>query len=356
MPRARRLWRWLRVAAVLTIFFLILDAARDSDLLSSPSNTHHESNPDICRPHGWKPFRPSSPNSPRRKVYDLMMINTELDWLEIRLNTTFSEVDYFILVEASRTFTGLSKPLTLKANLPSFAPYASKIIYHEIQYPSDFHPRSTWDMEDHQRNAMLTQVFPTLTGPQTPNLGDVLVVSDVDEIPRPSTFALLRACAFPRRLTLRSRFYYYSFQWLHRGPEWPHPQATYYQGPSRTLLPNDLRIADGGMWPFREWEKGELKNASWHCSSCFETVGELLNKMASFSHVSMNAERFKERGRILEKRYVEGAEPRALRDPVERRIEAVLVLRGDTDGGHKEQPDGELEVGNLISIRGLFVL
>ena len=129
---------------------------------------------------------------------------------------------------------------------------------------------------------------------------DVLVVSDVDEILRPSTLRTLRACAFPRRLTLASRFYYYSFQWLHRGPEWPHPQATYYQGLKNTLLPNDLRIADGGMWPFREWEKGTMANASWHCSSCFATVGELLGKMASGvcgSGVSSNTSTVRPRAR-----------------------------------------------------------
>ncbi|KAK4234999.1 glycosyltransferase [Achaetomium macrosporum] len=299
--QSRRLWRWIQVAAVFGIFWLVLNVARDSDsAVPATRSSAADGQPDVCRPHGWKPFRPKSPGRPR-KVYDLMMINSELDMLEVRLNTTFDAVDYFVLVEGRKTFTNLDKPLVLKQNLSKFAPYRSKIIYHEIEYPPNFKPRRTWDMEDLQRNAMLTQVFPRLRGAQAPQLGDVIVVSDVDEIPRPSTLALLRACHFPRRLTLRSRFYYYSFQWLHRGPEWPHPQATYYQGERRTLLPNDLRIADGGMWPFREWEKGELANASWHCSSCFETMDELLGKMASFSHTEMNKEKYRARDRIVDR-------------------------------------------------------
>jgi beta-1,4-mannosyl-glycoprotein beta-1,4-N-acetylglucosaminyltransferase len=303
--RTRQLWRWIRVVAVFAIVWLVLSVARDnsdsfSGTTSWSTSLHDDPDNDICRPHGWKPFRPKDPSKPR-KVYDLMMINTELDHLEIRLNTTWSEVDYFVLVESRKTFTSLDKPLTLKNNLSKFLPYHPKIIYHEIEYPPGFKPRTPWDMEDLQRNAMLTQVFPLLRGAQAPQLGDVLVVSDVDEIPRPETLRLLRSCHFPRRLTLYSRFYYYSFQWLHRGPEWPHPQATYYQGLRKTLRPNDLRIADGGMWPFREWEKGSVKNASWHCSSCFETMGELLGKMAAFSHTSMNAERFRERRRIAER-------------------------------------------------------
>ncbi|KAK4139745.1 glycosyltransferase [Dichotomopilus funicola] len=309
--RTRHLWRWARAVAVFALVWLVLITAhRDDGSLNpfSPSTwtTSHDTDPllnNLCRSHGWQPYRPSSSSSarpPRRKVYDLMMINTELDHLEIRLNTTWHEVDYYILVESRQTFTSRPKPLTLLNNYSLFAPYHSKMIYHEIQYPPHFRPRTPWDMEDLQRNSMLTQVFPLLTGDAAPNKGDVLVVSDVDEIPRPSTLRTLRACAFPRRLTLASRFYYYSFQWLHRGPEWPHPQATYYQGLHNTLRPNDLRIADGGMWPFREWEKGTMANASWHCSSCFATVGELLGKMASFSHTSMNQERYRDAGRIVE--------------------------------------------------------
>lgn len=302
--RTRQLWRWIRVAAVLGIIWLVLSVAHgngnDSNPLAPTTWASPDDNPlDICRQYGWKPFRPKDPSKPR-KVYDLMMFNTELDHLEIRLNSTWDEVDYFVIVEGSKTFTNHAKPLTLKRYLPDFKPYHSKIIYHEIEYPPNFKPRTTWDMEDLQRNSMLTQVFPHLSGRQAPQHGDVLVVSDVDEVPRPETFRTLRACAFPRRLTLSSRFYYYSFQWLHRGPEWPHPQATFYQGMLKTLRPNDLRIADGGMWPFREWEKGVLRNASWHCSSCFETVGELLGKMAAFSHTSMNAKKFRDERRIVD--------------------------------------------------------
>ncbi len=343
----RQLWRGLRVVAVFVVVWLVLRASTTTVSLSSAatlipiwpsrgsgsgsgsgnSSAHQgqANDADLCRPHGWAPFRPASPDHPR-KVYDLLMFNTELDHLEIRLNTTFSEVDYFVLVESPKTFTGLDKPLTLKANLARFRAYLPKIIYHEITYPPGFSPRTPWDMEDHQRNAMLTQVFPRLRGHQAPHPGDVLVVSDVDEMPRPETLRTLRACAFPRRLTLASRFYYYSFQWLHRGPEWPHPQATYYQGlpntntttsggllhtltnlpflrgrPGTTLLPNDLRIADGGLWPFREWEKGQMSNASWHCSSCFATMRELLDKMAAFSHTSMNAAPFRDRARIADR-------------------------------------------------------
>jgi beta-1,4-mannosyl-glycoprotein beta-1,4-N-acetylglucosaminyltransferase len=253
----------------------------------------------ICSQHGWRPFKAKA--GVKRKVYDLIMVNNELDWLEIRLNSTYDYVDYFVIVEASLTFTGHPKPLSIKDNLDRLESYHSKIIYHLLEYPPDFDPKRTWDREDLQRDATFTQVFPRLTGAQAPSKGDVLVVADVDEIPRPETLTVLRSCTFPRRLTLRSRFYYYSFQFLHRGPEWAHPQATYYDGLTGTVLPVNLRNGDGGIQPLIYWDKADLWNAGWHCSSCFRTMEELLNKMGSFSHVWMNGDQYRDKKRIADR-------------------------------------------------------
>jgi len=277
----------------------IRQALRDGHAAVAPTSVFSKN---FCRSHGWRVFQPSS-SSPegatRRKVFDLSMVNAELDWLEIRLNTTYNYVDYFVLVEASQTFTGLDKPLVIKQNLDRLAPYKDKIIYHELEYPPDFHPKRTWDREDLQRDAMYDQVLPRLTGPQRPNRGDVIVVADVDEIPRPETLVVLRHCDFPRRLTLRSRFYYYSFQFRHRGPEWKHPQATFYDG-DRTVRPVNLRNGDGGLAPLIWWEKGDLWNAGWHCSSCFASIEGFLGKLSSFSHVLMNQDFFRDRDRIAD--------------------------------------------------------
>lgn len=266
----------------------------------------------LCQEHGWDVFRKKMVPKPgtaasKRKVYDLFTVNTELDWLEIRLNATYEFVDYFVIVEGPKTFTGLDKPLHVRDNWARLAPYHDKIIHHELQYPPGFNPHLAWDYEDLQRNALLTQVFPTLTGARAPTEGDVLVVGDVDEIVRPEALLVLRACEFPRRLTLRSRFFYYGFQLQHRGAEWAHPQATTYRGPRDTILPDDLRKGDGArQWgllaPLVRWrDKADLWNAGWHCSNCFATVDELLRKMESFSHMLLNAPHFRERDRIVDR-------------------------------------------------------
>lgn len=283
-----------------------------NDRLSSADASQPQFAQALCQEHGWDIFQKKAVPKPgtgssKRKVYDLFTVNTELDWLEIRLNTTYEFVDYFVIVEGPKTFTGLDKPLHVRDNWEKLAPYHDKIIHRVLEYPDGFDPKLAWDYEDLQRNALLTQVFPGLTGAQAPTEGDVLVVADVDEIVRPETLLVLRACEFPRRLTLRSRFFYYSFQFLHRGPEWPHPQATMYRGMVDTILPDDLRKGDGArQWgilaPLVRWpEKGDLWNAGWHCSNCFATLNELLRKMESFSHMSLNAPMYRERDRIVDR-------------------------------------------------------
>ena len=243
----------------------------------------------ICRANGFSAY---TTTGPARKVYDLILLSTELDWLEIRLHTLAPWVDYFVIVESPTTFTGRPKPLWLRDNWDRFAPFHAKIIHRVVEDGSP--SRYIWDHEDWLRNSLLREVFPGLQGtPAEARDNDVLVVSDVDELVRPETMFVLRNCQFPVRLTLLSDFYYYSFQWKHRGPQWAHPEATIYRG-SRTLLPNTLRMGllEEGREPLarlRKWrESGTLANAGWHCSSCFATVAEMQTKMHSFSHQELD--------------------------------------------------------------------
>ena len=128
-----------------------------------------------------------------------------------------------------------------------------------------------------------------LTGDQEAIVGDVILVSDVDEIPRPDALKTLRNCEFPKELTLRTKMYYYGFQWLKRD-DWPHPQATYYNN-EETLLPDELRRSNGA----------QLYNAGWHCSYCFSTVEEMVIKIKSFSHVELNREEFTDKDKIVQR-------------------------------------------------------
>ncbi|PQE22973.1 glycosyltransferase family 17 protein [Rutstroemia sp. NJR-2017a BBW] len=266
----------------------------------------------LCAAHDLAPYQP---RTHPRKIYDLFMINNELDWLDIRLHEMSSEVDYFVILEAPHTFTGLPKNMSFQTQRSQFAAFDKKIIYHVLedapppidptaQPGSKDYEANAWIQEKFQRDAMFSQVFPKLSGDQRPHEGDVILVSDVDELIRPATLQLLRNCAFPLILTLRSQFYYYSFQFRHRGEQWRHPQATFFRGMDNTILPHSLRSRHGGAVQVDERDSkqvADLWNAGWHCSSCFATLREMRRKMESFSHTNLNAEEFRRTERIVDR-------------------------------------------------------
>ena len=247
-----------------------------------------------CETRRWEPY---PDRDKRRKVYDLFMINTELDWLEIRLGELAEEVDYFVILESAVDFHNRPKPLYVLENWSWFAKYRKQIIHHVLNVTGvDFD--SAWDREHFSRNAMMDQVFPTLEGDQAVNMGDVILVSDVDEIPRADVIKALRNCMFPQRLTLRTSYYRYSFQWALREEQWKHPQATFFNG-DQTVRPESLRI---------DQADAEIFNSGWHCSSCLASLQDMVNKITSFSHNEFNKPEFTDPRRLLQ-RVRQGQDP-----------------------------------------------
>lgn len=249
---------------------------------------------DYCAMRRWQPY---PKRDRKRKVYDLFMINTELDWMEIRMGELASEVDYFIVLESATDFHDRPKPLYVQNNWSRFSNFHPKMIHHVLDVSKN-NGSDAWGREHFSRNAMMDQVFPTLKGEQEVQLGDVIVVSDVDEIPRPEIIKTLRNCEFPRRLRLRTVYFRYSFQWTLREEQWIHPQATFYEG-EKTVRPEDLRMGK---------TEGEIYNAGWHCSSCLANLKDMVNKVTSFSHSEFNLPQFRDPAQILQ-RVRQGQDP-----------------------------------------------
>lgn len=67
------------------------------------------------------------------KVYDVFYFFNELDLLEIRLNILDPFVDFFVLVEFSTTFGGVSKESHYKNNFERFSKWNHKIIYYLVE-------------------------------------------------------------------------------------------------------------------------------------------------------------------------------------------------------------------------------
>ena len=114
-------------------------------------------------------------------IYDCFSFFNELDLLEIRLNVLKDVVDKFVLVEAGETHTGKPKPLYFKENESRFAEFRDRIIYIGIEeFPEVC--KTSWGRENYQRN-MIAE------GLKGANDDDIVLISDLDEIPRPEKIA-----------------------------------------------------------------------------------------------------------------------------------------------------------------------
>lgn len=117
-------------------------------------------------------------------IYDCFPFFNELDILEIRLNTLYETVDYFVITEANKTHTGSEKEYIFEQNKERFTKFLNKIIYIKIDDFPDLESSKTssdgnkWLYENYQRDAIMR-------GLENCKPDDIVIISDCDEIPNP---------------------------------------------------------------------------------------------------------------------------------------------------------------------------
>lgn len=82
--------------------------------------------PYACQLHGWQE-REGGPYGVI--VLDAILMSSELDLLEIRMNELDDVVDRFFILESNATFTGLPKETYFANNRDRFASFERKISY-----------------------------------------------------------------------------------------------------------------------------------------------------------------------------------------------------------------------------------
>jgi Glycosyltransferase family 17 len=121
----------------------------------------------VSKPKYWFPF----------------MLNWELDMLECALYENYDRVHRFIVTEATLTHQGRPKPLWYDDHRSRFAQYADKIIHVVCDYlPTREQTLDPWPRERMQRDAGMA-AFMVATDPD-----DIIIVSDLDEIPSTAAF------------------------------------------------------------------------------------------------------------------------------------------------------------------------
>ena len=113
------------------------------------------------------------------KIFDCFKFYNEFEILDLRFLTLNDHVDYFVLVEATNTHTGKSKPLNFEENKLKYMDYLPKIIHIIVDDLPPYRVETLWNAENYQRNCISLG----LDGLAQP--GDKILVSDCDEIWNP---------------------------------------------------------------------------------------------------------------------------------------------------------------------------
>ena len=144
------------------------------------------------------------------KIYDCFMFFNELDLLELRLETLYPYVDKFVISESDSTHSGMDKPFLFEQNREKYSKYEDKLIYiknhnskevvslqnpytgkkgevfdvivgiHDNHKPEHGHGQPQWCRQ------FIQQEYVKLGMAECED-DDIIMFSDLDEIPNPET-------------------------------------------------------------------------------------------------------------------------------------------------------------------------
>lgn len=219
------------------------------------------------------------------KIVDCFIFYNELDLLKYRLEILYPFVDYFVLVEATRTHAGKIKPLFYQDNKDLFKKYQDKIIYicdDKLDADPKFsfsrnYDDGIWKNENHQRNSIqdgLNMVPEGLSG------DDYILISDIDEIPNPDIIEYIRETKQKIDcMSLIMTMFYYNLTMINQ-QKWYHPKIMSYEFYCDVFekTPQKCRLIE---------TRQSIKNGGWHLSY-FGSPEFIKNKITNFAHQEFN--------------------------------------------------------------------
>ncbi len=243
-------------------------------------------------------------------IYDCFIFFDELDLLEIRLNVLNDSVDKFVLVEATKTHHGKDKPLHFLENIARYSKFRDKIIHVVVDRYPDYHGKQTWVLENYQRNMIMN-------GLKNCNANDVIMISDLDEIPNPEKISKYKSK--PGIKIFKQKSFYYFINCINVTNagryKWTGTAMVNY---SDLTTPQDLRkvvIQMRDYYPERFLHRMRVKlwkfinidlkgkrlfcvdNGGWHFSY-LGGVNSIIKKLEAFAHTEYDKKEFKDTNSI----------------------------------------------------------
>ncbi len=237
------------------------------------------------------------------KIIDAFIFYNEIDLLKYRFEILYDIVDYFIIVESTRTFMGYEKPIYYLEHKSLFTKYQEKIIHLLVDdFPHkqphvDIYKAHQWYNERFQRSAMMRGVQKI---EHLLEECDYLLFSDVDEIPNPLRLSQIKCgeVVIQNHIAkLEQDLYYYNLETLYSEKWYRVKILRYhlYQALKERYGDKTLEEIRNELVVDETIDKG-----GWHLSF-FGDESFIQNKLIHFSHQELNIPLFHDPSYIQEK-------------------------------------------------------
>lgn len=204
------------------------------------------------------------------RVFDCFTFDNEA-LIYARMALLGPYVDVFYVVEGSHTFQGTRKMQAFDIEKVPVE-FKSKVSYHLVDLSGVVQDGNPWAVETAQRNALMGVLGEA-------DDEDIIILSDVDEIPNPSVISN-RHISAPSRLHMLNCYFYYNYI-CETNPIW------------RGALIFRKSFVKNGI-TFQDLRSGRMKssmldiyNAGWHLSY-LGGVDSIYEKLAKFSHTELS--------------------------------------------------------------------
>jgi beta-1,4-mannosyl-glycoprotein beta-1,4-N-acetylglucosaminyltransferase len=219
------------------------------------------------------------------KVFDCFTFFNEFDLLEFRLRFLDDYVDYFVIAESNLTYNGKPKAYNYQENSGRYKEWHHKIIYIPVKQYTEglifendlkYDPTSSaWRLENEQRNALL------LVSDKIAD-NDMVLVSDLDEIPDPAVFMKVNKLRLPLAFSLLFHYYYMNCQNI--------GESRWWKGCILSTGSQFKEITPQGLRNNRDVYPSVAKGG-WH----FSFLGgpeKISYKIQSFAHTEYNSDKY----------------------------------------------------------------
>lgn len=206
-------------------------------------------------------------------IYDCFPFFNEMEILDLRFRHHYNLVDFFVIVESTKTFTGNDKPLYFQENKERYAPFLDKVIHIVVD---DSPETDDFWIREHYQKDQIRRAFKSVE----PN--DLIIIADADELLRGE--AISQALEYDGVTEFDMPMYQYYMNLCAVPSGWGAPYAI--KGHMLESFPNlSLTRFSRNFKPDmeREGKWQLLENSGWHFTH-LGGIERLKYKYLSYSH------------------------------------------------------------------------